>query len=268
MSISSTKIISENAHSVVKTNLVSSFTVAAVIAAYILINVLIFDFLSGVSPLWVFDLVAVLFLMTQLMLVGFALFLGCIRFFWRLCFTNNADINDLFYFFSSSIRYYKSLRVFAVLVLKLLLYALCAFAPLILITVFNASWFTIFTNGAAMPVWISGLMYISSYFEFFGWFIFLTLALKLYPYVFIIVVDNSITALEAAHIAVLLSRNHLPYFVKLCFRNLGWLLSCILILPAFYALPYCVCCACIHSRQIIDSYNSSLIAPKFDNSMY
>ncbi len=268
MSISTTKAVSQSARKTVGVNLVPSLCVSAVAVTYVLINIWIFSFFTDVSPLWIFDFTALIFILVLLSFVGFELFLGCIRFFWRMTFTENATIDDLFYYFSSAERYCKALRAFVVLVTKLILYALCSFAPMILISIFNASWFAFITNSVTTPVWASGLAYISAYFEVFGWFIFGILTLRLYPYIFILIVDNRITALEAAHISVLLSRNHLPYFVKLCIRNIGWLISSLLVLPAFYAIPYLICCVCIHSRQIFDSYNSSLITPNFDSRMY
>lgn len=189
--------------------------------------------------------------------VMFPLYLGVINFFWRRINSKSTSFYDVFLYFSSSAYYSRALKLALLIVWKIAIYAFFCFLPLIIITLLNSP-FVFMVFGTSVPAWATGLEFIKSYLGTLGGIFLLYFSFRLYLCPFLTVIDEGMTALEAAHISRMISENSLPKFVRLCFRCFGYIILSFFVLPCVYTVPYFFTCYVIHSKSAVDYYNSRL----------
>lgn len=183
--------------------------------------------------------------------------LGVQRWFWRLSGGADDTAGGLFHYFSSGRLYGRALLFRVLLYLRLLLTALAAFAPAIISYVLVSPEFYA-AIGARTPVAVTELWSLPGAFAALGLIAFIPWALRYYLASYLLVNDPALTPGQALTLSVKASRGSRAAFLGLLLAFIGWLLLCLLALPAFFVLPYIMTAGAVFARYAIHAYNIRL----------
>ena len=183
--------------------------------------------------------------------------LGVQRWFWRLSGGADDTVGGLFHYFSSGRLYGRALLFQILLFFRLLLTALAAFAPAIIsYLLVSPEFYT--AIGAQTPVIVTELWSLPGAFAALGLIAFIPWALRYYLASYLLINDPALTPGQALTLSVKASRGSRAAFLGLLLTFFGWLLLCLLALPAFFVLPYISAARAVFARYAIHAYNTGL----------
>ena len=182
------------------------------------------------------------------------LFLGAQRWFWRLSGGADDTAGGLFYYFSSGRLYGRALLFRILYFLRLLCIALVVFAPAILSYVLLSPEFYA-AVGLQTPVALTDLWGLPGALAALGLIAFIPWSLRYCLASYLLVNDPDLTPNQALTLSVKVSRGCRAAYLGLLLTFLGWLLLCLLALPAFFVLPYMLAALAVFARYAINAYN-------------
>lgn len=191
------------------------------------------------------------------LLLYFPLFLGALRWFWCISAKNPNDKKEIFIYFSSPKKYFRTVWFTVALIIRLLLCGIVAFAPAILASLLSKP-FIYVTLGFPMPLWSANLPVVANFLEVLGLILFLFLSLRFYLSGLLLVIDDDMHPGEAFYISKLISRDFLMNFILLSLSFFGWFLLSLLAVPLIFTLPLFITSFTIHGRFAINYYNTKV----------
>ena len=164
-------------------------------------------------------------------------FMGALRWFWKISHGEQADLQTVFYYFSSARLFFKTVFLAFLLLLFVILGALVCFIPSIMISLLTKpEFYALF--GLGMPIWTSGLFSLAQTFEIVGLFLFICWIAR-YSLFFVPLFENEqMSAMKIISESVKLTKGKLIRMVGFAFSFIGWLLLCIFLLPALFVIPF------------------------------
>ncbi len=164
-------------------------------------------------------------------------FIGVLRWFWKISNGEEAELQTVFYYFSSSRLFFKTVLLAFLLFLFVILGALVCFVPFIIISLLTKpEFYALF--GTEMPIWTSGLFSLAQMFEIAGLFLFICWIAR-YALFFVPFFENEqMSAVKIIRESVKLTRGKLIRMVGFIFSFIGWLLLCVFLLPALFVIPF------------------------------
>ena len=165
---------------------------------------------------------------------------GCIRAYYKAAYTNNIELRDVFWYFSSG-RYGQALALNIRFILRMLLPTLLLYAPLIAFEIISANLSSDFGES---------VLYHNIYFILA---VLSTLTTVLYSLryftVFTVSADNpQFTPKQVFAYNKYIMHNKTGSAAKLIFSFTPWLLLCLLILPMLYVIPYLTQSLCVSAK--------------------
>lgn len=188
---------------------------------------------------------------------GLPLFLGLIRYFWRLLFGMNDNPISVFYYFSSLKKYKKALKYSFCCALKVLVNALILFLPAIFIF-FISSDFIYNLFDIPMPLWTGKMQNIYLLLSNAALIILPFTLLKFSAAPILFVSCDDADALEVFHTSNIVTRKNNGEFIILNFTFLGWFFLSLLVFPIVFILPYYFTSYAVHTRFVITEYNMNV----------
>ena len=143
------------------------------------------------------------------------LFLGVIRFFWRMIFGADDSPVSVFYWFSGKSNYLRAVKLELLLAVRALFFGLILFIPAMIVDLFSGS-FLYDALKIPIPLWTSNLYYLSLF---------------------------------------VISKSTMLDFIYLFFSLLGWIILSVLVIPIMFTLPYIITSVSVHTRFAIAEYN-------------
>lgn len=188
------------------------------------------------------------------LLVLAPLSLGVVRYFWR--FTAEADDGpaEVFYYFSSFIRYKRPIKLTLIILLRGGFIVLACMLPFAVINIISNTWIYQFL-GTEIPLWAAGLELLKEFLKFSGICLSCAFLLKYYLTPAIAVMDDDLLLMEAVHISTMVARKSAGSFLSLIASLVGWILLSFLGIPLIYTAPLFFGCYAIHSRYALVNYN-------------
>ncbi len=163
--------------------------------------------------------------------------MGVLRWFWENSNGKEPELNTVFYYFSSSKIFFKTVLLAFLLFLFAILGALLCFLPYVLMDLLTKPQFFLLF-GCAMPVWVSGLFPLIQFFEIAGMVLFLCWIAR-YMLFFVPLFENEqLSAVKIVSESVKLTKGRLLRLVGFALSFVGWFLLCIFLLPAIFVIPY------------------------------
>ncbi len=187
----------------------------------------------------------------------FPLFLGSVRFFWRLTEGLTEDPVAVFYYFSSFTFYKRAIKSAFILIFKLLTIFIPCMLPYFVTVLLSNAWLYRFL-GTEIPLWVAGLALLSAFFKYAGLFLGIGIFLKYYLFAAVVVMDDDLLIYEAVHISAMVSARSIGSFAALIATLLGWVLLSVLIAPMIYTAPLIMACYAVHCRYALVNYNRTL----------
>ena len=208
--------------------------------------------------------VTIVTLAVYLLVLYIPLFLGALRWFWCITAKKPYDKKEVFTYFSSPKKYFRTIGFTLSLLVRLVFCALAAFFPAIIASVLSAPWFYSLLN-FTMPMWSANLPVVANFLEVLGLILFVFLSLRFYLSGLLLVIDDDMHPGEAFYISGLISRDFLMNFIILLFSFFGWIIISLFAVPLIFTLPLLIASFTVHGRFAINYYNTKVNRWQQDN---
>ena len=203
------------------------------------------------------DTAATIIMYVLMFVVCFPLLLGVMRYYWRIFGGADETPVAVFYYFSEFSLFFKALKLWLMLFLRIALHALVFYLPTIAIYVISAPEFYRFID-TAIPIWSQNLSAILSFFSSISFALVVVSTIKFYLSPILIIADDKMDLEEAIHMSSVISKTSLTDFIFLLLSLLGWILLSVLFIPLIITLPYFLMCYTVHSFYSIKDYNEKI----------
>lgn len=190
----------------------------------------------------------------------FPLFLGILRYTWRMIFGVCDNPIAVFYYLSDLKKYKRALGFVFRFILKMLPPILILYTPVTIFWLFTQSYIYDFL-GISMPLWVANT---NSLFIILGVFISVGIAfymLKFYLSPFLFVADDEIEAGEALHMSSIIARKSALDFIYLLLSLSGFIIISLPVIPLAFTMPYIITCYAVHVRFAVAEYNMHIKNP-------
>ncbi len=184
----------------------------------------------------------------------FPLFIGLLRYFWRMIFGVDDNPISVFYYLSAKKLYFKVLRLIVLLFLRLLCLVVVFYLPTFVVWLLSQG-FVYEMLDASIPLWSTNFDSVLVFMQSISSVLVFIFMLKYYITPVLFVADDSIDVHEAIHMSTVISKKTLLDFISLIFSFLGWILLSVLVIPLIFTLPYAVTSYAVHVRFAIAEYN-------------
>ncbi|MEE1238668.1 MAG: hypothetical protein UHO61_01950 [Acutalibacteraceae bacterium] len=184
----------------------------------------------------------------------FPLFLGIVRFFWRMIFGADDMQLVIFHYFSDRQNYKWALRLSLSLAIRAVGFAVVMFLPAIIIDIFSGVKIYEIMD-IPIPIWTGNLYYISAFFKAVAGVVLFFIMSRYYLAPFLVVADEDMDIAEAMHMSCTIAKDTSLDFICLVFSFLGWILVSALIFPLAFTVPYFMTSLSIHARFAVAEYN-------------
>ncbi len=182
------------------------------------------------------------------------LFLGLLRFFWRLINFAEDGLGSVFYFFSNIGRYMRAIKLTLVVGWRIVTAVIICLLPYFAIGLVTGSGIYQFF-GWEIPLWVPNLILIESFLKVVGIISAVIYASRYYLVPVIAVMDEERLLLEAVHISCLVSKRSGIAFLSLALSFILWLVLSFFVVPAIYTIPFILTSYLVHCRFVMVNYN-------------
>ncbi len=181
-------------------------------------------------------------------------FLGLVRFVWRLLFGAIDSPLAVFYYISNPKNYLKALKFIGLLFLKAVPMGLVFFTPIYVLRLLtNDSFYELFD--ISIPLWAANLDSVSLIVKTFAIVALIFYMLKFYIAPILFVADEDMDVQETLHMSTVISRKSALDFIYLFSSFAIWIILSFFIIPLVFTLPYMVAAYAVHVRFSVAEYN-------------
>ncbi len=258
------KTIKATALGILKNNWPIAIAAALIPFSLFVFGYIVFETLFGLSG----GLALKIILIAVASVIGLFLLLpvmlGTVRVFRNLADGGSIYLSEIFIYFTSYKRYRRVMELIFTVVLRLAVVGFVLFLPSFVIE-FAAGGGLDFLMGGAPPIWFTNLWVIALFLRCLAAAILLFVSLNYYLLPYLFVVNDNIEVMEAVHLSSKAAKYSTVSFLGLIISFLGWLILCVLVLPAVFIIPYMVTCYTVHCFHAVKVYNYK-ITPQSDSS--
>jgi len=187
----------------------------------------------------------------------FPLFMGLLRYFWRLILGTIDNPISVFYYYSEKALYIKAIHLIFAFIIKCIPIGIILNLPAIFVWIISKNFIFDLIN-IPTPLWSTNLSYAVLLLRTLATVILVIYMLKFYIAPVLFVADENIDVAEALHMSAVISKKTTLDFIYLFFSFLGWLLLSVFIIPLIYTLPYILTAYLVHVRFVIADYNKHI----------
>jgi len=252
MSVAS-NVVKVTAKTALKGNYLKGIISGCVLLFCLIINYYISSLVELVSNLIIAEIYSLLFSV----FVTFPLLMGVLRYFWRMIMNTTDNPMSVFYYFSEKALYFKTLKLFFTVAIRLLPIAVLIYLPAVFVWLLSQSrLFELFD--LSIPIWSSNLQYAILFTNTLCTVIIAFISLRYYIAPILFISNDDLDVMEALHMSCVISKKSAFDFIFLFLSFLGWILLSILAFPLIFTLPYILTSYTIHSRFVIAEYNKHI----------
>lgn len=182
------------------------------------------------------------------LLVVFPLAFGVLRWFWLVTGGSDPDVNDIFYYFSSSKLYFKTVGISFGVIWRIIVAAVLCFLPSIVCNqLLRPEIYNYF--GYAMPIWLSGLFPLVSLLIIWGFASF-ALWVARYALTYVVIFKRlELSVNKTIKESVRVAHGQRLRYIGFLLSFFGWIALCLLVLPIIFVLPFMLAAFCIYGRE-------------------
>ncbi len=185
------------------------------------------------------------------------LFLGLLRFIWRMLFSANDNPISVFFYFSNKLNYTKALIFIFLLIFKAIPIGLLLFSPIFIIWIATRGFFYEMLD-ITIPIWSANLNSILKILIVFSIVSLVFYMLRFYIAPILFVADENMDVSETLHMSTVISRKSSLDFIYLISSFIGWIVISALVIPLIFTLPYILSAYAVHVRFAIAEYNKHI----------
>ena len=171
------------------------------------------------------------------LLIVFPFFFGILRWFWLICGGKDADLDNIFYYFSKPKLFFKALAVAFGLLWRVTVGAVICFLPFFAAEILSSP--VMYAHfGITMPIWLSGMYSIKSAIMLFCLCLFILWILR-YSLFYAAAFDNpDMSVNRIFRRSAEMTRGALLRFFAFVLSFIGWYFISFLILPLVFVVPF------------------------------
>ena len=182
--------------------------------------------------------------------VVFPLTFGVMRWFWMISNGCDARLNELFGYFSSGKLFFRTIRLSLALFFRLILGAVVCYLPYSIVAVItNPKIYEMFSW--AFKKHVSGLVALAPTLKFLGTLGFFFWISTYILFFAVMYTESDWSVKNVIRRAVHISKGNRLRFIGFIFSFFGWLLSCLLIFPLPFVLPYVLASTAVYGREAL-----------------
>ncbi len=242
--------------------------IEAILASFTGLFGLLIITLCGSLASYTYD--AGLMLLSAVLTIAFAifilapLFLGILRYFWRLTNSLQDDLSSVFYYFSSGKKYSRALKLTFITGWRIITASVVCMLPYVIVSLLSGDRLYLLI-GQDIPLWAPNLILIRTFLYIVGIICAILYVSRYYLAPILVVMNDDMLLLEAVHTSSMVAKRSGSAFLILVFSMFGWIFLTNFILPAFYTLPFIIACYAVHSRFAMANYN--LVLDYYENNI-
>ncbi len=182
--------------------------------------------------------------------VVFPLTFGVMRWFWMISNGCDARLNELFGYFSSGKLFFRTIRLSLALFFRLVLGAVVCYLPYSIVAVItNPKIYEMFSW--AFKKHVPGLVALAPTLKFLGTLGFFFWISTYILFFAVMYTESDWSVKNVIRRAVRISKGNRLRFIGFIFSFFGWLLSCLLIFPLPFVLPYILASTAVYGREAL-----------------
>ncbi len=240
-----------------KTTLKGNWISAIIIGLMVLFSFLIIQNIGWVLSLVIGEIAASFITLLLTVLLCGPLFLGVLRYFWRMHGKMDEAPSVAFYYFSNAVVYHKAIRLCFMLAVRLLGFALLFHLPAIAVFVVSSHELYDILQ-IPIPIWSQHLAYLVNFLSTIGTVLTILSVIRFYLAPFLVIADDQMDAEEAIHMSAVIARASLMDFIFLGFGLIFWVVISFLFIPLLFTLPYFIMCYIVHALYFVKEYNEKI----------
>ena len=191
------------------------------------------------------------------MFIFLPVFLGVLRWFWRMAEGCDDPVSEIFYYFTSFFLYKRAVKCILFLTFKCAAGLFVCLLPYFVVNVLSNAWIYQFL-GTEIPLWVAGLAVVEAFLRLVGIIIGIFVISRYYLFPARVVMDDNTLLLEAMHSSAVVSKRSFSYFFSLALSMLGWIIISVFMIPIFYTAPLFFTAYVVHARYAIVNYNQNI----------
>lgn len=184
------------------------------------------------------------------LLLFFPLLFGVIRFVWLLGGDRRPSLDSIFYYFSDSGAFLKSVKFTIGFSVRIIFSAFGAFLPYIAVMAAHGFAADFVDSQAQMH-----LMFLSTILSVLGIVMFAIFSVRYYISPLLFVGSEQLEVAEIFHLSKLISRKTAGAYIVLVIGMLGWIILSALGITLVLTLPYMLLCYTVHCRYAVYFHN-------------
>ncbi len=240
-----------------KTALKGNYIKAIISSLILIVSIFVINAIASLSSIFGGEIFANALCIILNIFMVFPLFMGLLRYFWRLIFNTLDNPISVFYYFSEKKLYIKSIYLLFAIAVRCIPVAVLLYLPaLFLWIISNFSVFDLIN--VSTPLWASDLSYAILFLRTLASVILVIYMLKFYIAPVLFVADEEMDIAEAIHLSKVISKKTTLDFIYLILSFFGWILVSILVFPILFTLPFFITSYLVHVRFVIADYNKHL----------
>ncbi len=192
------------------------------------------------------------------------LFLGIIRYFWRLTNSLQDELPSVFHFFSDKTKYSRAIKLCFIMGWRIVTAIFVCMLPYVIVSLLSTDKLYMLI-GRDVPIWAPSLILIRAFLYLVGIVCAVIYVLRYYLVPVLVAMNDDMLLLEAVHTSSMVAKRSGGAFFSLALSMLGWIFLTNLIMPALYTLPFIIACYVVHSRFAMANYN--LIIDYYENNV-
>ncbi len=192
------------------------------------------------------------------------LFLGILRYFWRLTNSLQNELSGVFYFFSDRTKYFRAIKLCFIMGWRIVTAIFVCMLPYVIVNALSTDKLYLLI-GREIPIWAPNLILIRAFLYLVGVICAVIYILRYYLVPVLVAMNDDMLLLEAVHTSSMVAKRSGRAFFSLVFSMIGWIFLTNLIMPALYTLPFLIACYAVHCRFAMANYN--LILDFYENNV-
>ncbi len=249
----STGEIKKTAKSIMKGKYIPCLTTGLI---FLFASIALFFLCDIISSVTMVYMGTFLFVVLLLFLI-FPLFMGVIRYFFRI----SDDVTDnpvsIFYYFSDFKTYDRIFGFTVRIFLKLAFSGFVLFLPYALLKLFSSTFIYDKLN-VLTPTWTPILSTVGDFALVIAIILYVIINLKYYLSFYIFASSDYITGSDAIKYSVIISRRTKADFLFLIFSMVGYIILSVLLVSILFVFPLFISVYVVHSRCAVNQYNETI----------
>ncbi len=181
--------------------------------------------------------------------------LGVMKWFWSITNESNAQLDEIFYFFSESKLFFKAVFFNIIIYIRIIVTAIICFLPYTISNFFlNPDFFELI--GAETPIFVSALFPVVLFFRTLGVIAILFFSVRYSLFGIVLFKSPELSLKQSLRLASKITKNESARLTSFYLSFFGWLVLSLAIIPLIFTGPYLAASLSVYGREMIREHET------------